>query len=112
MSSNSDNIFWKMIQEQKNEKIPTKNRYIITKQTYTKSAKKLNSTILDKIEKVTLNTPSHISLSKKSLGKNKEIQELETIGKLPTFKIIIKFQHLCKEVISKKEKDSALIKYK
>ena len=100
----SDNIFWKMIREQKkniiNKPEPKDNK---TKLPFSKPIKKLNSTILEKIEKAALNTSFQPLISKKSSIK-KESQELEKIEKLSTFNKIIHLQNLCKEMISMKER--------
>ncbi len=72
--SKSENIFWKMIHDQKKHgpnKPPPQE--VKPKQTNTKQIKKLNSTILDKIE-VTLNTPTQSYTSKRSSIKNKDLQ--------------------------------------
>ena len=104
-NSKSDNIFWKMIRDQKkNSSNKPPPQEIKSKQTFTKPIKKLNSTILDKIEKVTLGASSQPLVSKKSSIKKKEVQEIELIEKLSTFNKIIKLQNLCKEMISAKER--------
>ena len=104
--SKSENIFWKMILEQKknasNKKEPQEPRHKVT---FSKPMMKVNSSILDKIEKFNINSTPQSSLSKKS-SKNKEQQELEKIEKLSTFNKIIKLQNLCKEMISSKERFS------
>ena len=102
--SKSENIFWKMIHDQKKHgpnKPPPQE--VKPKQANTKQIKKLNSTILDKIE-VTLNTPTQSYTSKRSSIKNKDLLELGKIEKLSTFNKIIKLQNLCKEMISAKER--------
>ena len=61
--------------------------------------RKLDSSILDKIEKKgTIINP----ILKRSLMKEKEQQEFEKIEKLPTFDKIIKLQNLLKEITSMK----------
>ena len=61
--------------------------------------KKLDSSILNKIEKKgVVNNP----MIKRSLIKEKEQQEFEKIEKLPTFDKILKLQNLLKEITSKK----------
>ena len=99
--SKSENIFWKMIREQKkNASYKPELKEVKNKITYTKPVKKLNSTFLDRIEKsTTLNTPSQTTNTKKAF-----IKELEKIEKLSTFNKIKKLQLLCKEMISKKER--------
>ena len=102
--SKSENIFWKMIHDQKKHgpnKPPPQE--VKPKQTNTKQIKKLNSTILDKIE-VALNTSTQSYTSKRSSIKNKDLQELGKIEGLSTFNKIIKLQNLCKEMISAKER--------
>jgi len=101
--SKSENIFWKMIREQKkNASYKPELKEVKNKITYTKPVKKLNSTFLDRIEKsTTLNTPSQTTNTKKAF-----IKELEKIEKLSTFNKIKKLQLLCKEMISKKERFS------
>jgi hypothetical protein len=75
-----------------------------SKPTFTKPIKKINSTILEKIEKVNSGTTSQSLLAKKTTMKNKDLQELESYGQLSTFNKIIKLQNLCKEMISAKER--------
>ena len=105
--SKNDNIFWKMIHDQKknvSRKIePQEPRH---KATFSKPMMKLNSSILDKIEKFNINNTSQSSLSKKTSFKNKEQQELEKLSKLSTFNKVIKLQNLCKEMVSSKERFS------
>ena len=104
--SKSENIFWKMIREQKkttsNKPPPQDSK---AKQTFTKPIKKINSTILEKIEKVSLNTYNQ-PMGKRASIKNKEHLELEHLEKKSTFNKIIKLQNLCKEMISAKERFS------
>ena len=106
--SKSDNIFWKMIRDQKkpttaNKPPPQETK---AKQTFTKPIKKINSTILEKIEKVSLNTSTQSTFPKRASIKNKEFLELERLDKISTFNKIIKLQNLCKEMISAKERFS------
>ena len=105
-SSKSDNIFWKMIRDQKkpasNKPPPQETK---AKQTFTKPIKKINSTILEKIEKVSLSS-SNQPRGKRTSIKNRELLELEQLEKLSTFNKIIKLQNLCKEMISAKERFS------
>ena len=65
--SKSENIFWKMILEQKknasNKKEPQEPRHKVT---FIKPMMKVNSSILDKIEKFNINSTPQSSLSKKS----------------------------------------------
>ena len=112
-SSKNDNIFWKMIKEQKNkaqhkkenQENPNKDKKISA----IKPIVKMNSSFLEKLEKIekkTSNVHSKVSFTKKNSLKNLEIEELEKIMKLTTFKKIIKLQNLIKESISAKERFS------
>ena len=104
-NSKSDNIFWKMIRDQKKNIInKPPPQEVKPKLLFGKPIKKINSTILEKIEKVNLGTSSQSFLSKKTTMKNKDLQELESYGQLSTFNKIIKLQNLCKEMISAKER--------
>ena len=74
---------------------PQKQEVIITK------PKKLDSSILDKIEKKgTVNNP----MLKRNLIKEKEQQEFEKIENMSTFDKILKLQNLLKEITSMKVK--------
>ena len=103
MSAKVDNIFWKMIIEQKR-----KGQHKIEPQEYkskvafSKPLKKSTASFLDKIEKFSFNPSTHSTYNKKPI-KNKDTQEDE-ISKLSTFNKIIKLQNLCKEMISAKER--------
>ena len=106
----NENIFWKMIQNQKN-KDPNKLENIEQKPrpSLTKPIKKLNSTFLERIEKkeqIALNPSTQILYRKRGSLKSLEQQELEKIEKLSTINKIIKLQNFCKEMISTKERFS------
>ena len=105
---NNENIFWKMIQNQKN-KDPNKPETfeIRPSPSFTKPIKKLNSTFLERIEKkeqIALNPTTQSLYRKRGSLKSLEQQELERIEKLSTFNKIIKLQNFCKEMISTKER--------
>jgi hypothetical protein len=102
----NENIFWKMIHNQKN-KDPNKPENIELKPrpSLTKPMKKLNSTFLERIEKKEqMNPTSQILYRKRGSLKALELQELEKIEKLSTFNKVIKLQNFCKEMISTKER--------
>ena len=106
----NDNIFWKMIQNQKN-KDPNKpdNIELKPRPSLTRPMKKLNSTFLERIEKKEQNASnptSQLLYRKRGSLKSLEQQELEKIEKLSTFNKIIKLQNFCKEMISTKERFS------
>jgi hypothetical protein len=102
MSSKADNIFWKMIDEQKKGvQHKLEPQEFKDKATFSKPIK--NRAIQDKIDKFSYN-PLSQSINKKQ-KKNKDIQE-DKISKLSTFNKIIILQNLCKELISSKERFS------
>jgi len=106
----NENIFWKMIQNQKN-KDPNKpdNIELKPRPSLTRPMKKLNSTFLERIEKKEQNASnptSQLLYRKRGSLKSLEQQELEKIEKLSTFNKIIKLQNFCKEMISTKERFS------
>ena len=95
MSFNQNNLISKKIEE---IKLNSSNN----EESLNKYIKKLDSSILDRIEKKGTNS-LNLSVPKKSVLKEIEQKELENIEKLTTFKKIIKLQKLLKEMISKKK---------
>ena len=94
MSSNQNNTTAKKLEE-KNRKTT------LSESTMNKPIKKIDSSILDRIEKK--NSSSNLRIEKRSTLKELELQELEKIEKLSTFKKIKKLQYLLKEMISMKK---------
>ena len=94
MSSNQNNTTAKKLEE-KNRKAT------LSESTMNKPIKKIDSSILDRIEKK--NSSSNLRIEKRSTLKELELQELEKIEKLSTFKKIKKLQYLLKEMISMKK---------
>ena len=77
MSSNQNNATGKKLEE-KNRKAT------LSESTMNKPIKKIDSSILDRIEKK--NSSSNLRIEKRSTLKELELQELEKIEKLSTFK--------------------------
>ena len=108
-TSKADNIFWKMIRDQKkNNGHKEISQDLKSKTNYIKPMKKINSTfieIIEKREKISLNVHSHSPIPKSRL-KHKESQELKKYENASTYNKIIRLQHLIKEMISTKERFS------